>query len=128
MARLRLSRARRGPTPRWQWTQRPSSCAPRAPATSDVVHEVAVTAQAVLLEDRGVPRLDQDRLVEVLEREPLRVVVAVQRLGEVLADEVVRQVAVDAARRRRGAAPCVHDAYWSFMMWQFAQAFGSVEK
>src|SRR6185436_1679382 len=53
-----------------------------------LVNQVAVTAKAIVLQDLRVPRLDQDRLVEVLQREPLRVVVTVQRLREVLLDGV----------------------------------------
>src|SRR5262245_18563203 len=66
----------------------------------DVGHEVPVPAEAVLLEDRRVVGLDEVRLVEVLEREALGMVVSVVRLGEVLADEGVGQVAVDALRVR----------------------------
>src|SRR6516164_1008423 len=51
--------------------------APLAAAEEDVVNEVAVAAQAARLQDGRVARLDEDRLVEVLQREPLRVVVAV---------------------------------------------------
>ena len=115
------------PTPRWQWTHCTASSRGRA-ASHDVVHEVPVAAQAVLLQDRGVPRRDHDRLVEVHEGEALRVAVAVVGLGDVLGDELVRQMAVDAPRRPRGAAPRLHDAYWSFMTWQFLHARGSVEK
>ena len=74
-----------------------------------------------------MPRLDHDRIVEVHEREALRMVVAVVGLGQVLRDELVRQVAVDAARHRV-VRPCAHDAYWSFMTWQFLQARGSVRE
>src|SRR5262245_12588280 len=71
----------------------------RSSARADeVVHELAVAREAARLEDRGVPRRDPDRLGEVLERERLGVVPAVARLGEILADEVVREVSVDAGR------------------------------
>src|SRR6476660_6315443 len=63
-----------------------------------VVNEVAMAAQAVVLQDLRVARLDQDRFVEVLQGEPLGVVVAVQGLREVLADRLVWQVAIHAAR------------------------------
>jgi hypothetical protein len=60
------------------------------------VGEVAMAGDAVGLQDVGVLGLDADRLVEVLQREALRVVPAVLGLGHVLAHEIVRQVAVDA--------------------------------
>ena len=57
------------PTPRWQWTHCTASSRVVLPR-DDVVHEVAVTAQAVLLQDPRVARLDHDRLVEVLKVNP----------------------------------------------------------
>src|SRR5215475_15513357 len=64
----------------------------------EVVHECGVAVQAALLQDAAHRRLDHDRLVEVLERERLRVVEAAHALGEPLPDETVRQVAIDAGR------------------------------
>src|SRR4051794_7608923 len=70
------------------------------PRLSDqVVHELAVAAQAVLLQDLRVVWRDLDRVVEVHQRERLAVAVAVVGLGDVLADERVRQVALDARGR-----------------------------
>src|SRR5262245_49912052 len=84
-------------------------------AAQDVVDEVLVAALAVALEDARVARRDLDRLVEVLEREALRVAIAVVRLRQVLGDRVVGEMAVDAAGRavvrplgRRGVL-VVHD-------------------
>ena len=75
-----------------------------------------------------VPRLDQDRLVEVLERERLRVAVAVLGLGEVLAR---RSRAAGGSRRRSATvwwlAFC-QASYCGCMMWQFTHAFGSALK
>src|SRR5262245_3421131 len=68
-------------------------------AAQDVVDEVLVAALAVALEDARVARRDLDRLVEVLEREALRVAIAVVRLRQVLGDRVVGEMAVDAAGR-----------------------------
>src|SRR5262249_7117219 len=86
-------------------------CAP----AHDVVNEILVAAEAVLLEDRGIAPLDQDRLVEVLKGEAFRMVVPVVRLRDVLAQEVVWKVAVHATcdRMMRGLRPrsilVVHD-------------------
>lgn len=57
-----------------------------------------MTAQAVALQDLTVLGIDDDGFVEDLECEPFGVVVAVFRLGHVLGDETLRQMAVDAAR------------------------------
>ena len=59
-----------------------------------------MAGETVLLQDATVARLDRDGLVEALQREALGVVVAVDVLGRPLADEVARQVAINAARRR----------------------------
>src|SRR3569832_496353 len=63
-----------------------------------LVDHAVMAVQAALLQNAGVLLLDHDRLVEVLQREALRMVVAVLGLGDVLADVIVRQVAVDAGR------------------------------
>jgi hypothetical protein len=65
-------------------------------AADDVVDEIAVTPQAVFLEIRGVAGRDHDRLVEVHEREASGMTIAVVRLGQVLAGELMRQVTVNA--------------------------------
>src|SRR5689334_5955696 len=53
---------------------------PRVPraAAHHLVHEIAVTAQTRVLKDLTVLRLDHDGLVEILERETLRMVIAVR--------------------------------------------------
>src|SRR5688500_18118532 len=71
----------------------------RARAAHHRVHEVAVAVDAVRLQDVGVAIADADRLVEILKRERLAVPKAVVRLGQILADEIVREVAVDALGR-----------------------------
>src|SRR5262245_23655095 len=58
----------------------------------DVVDDALVTADAVGLEDARVAGLDADRLVEVLQGEALGVPEPVLRLGEPLAQDVVRDV------------------------------------
>src|SRR5262249_61004914 len=69
----------------------------RARGAGDLLmHEVTVAVHAVLLEDPARLGADHDRLVKVLQPERLRMGVAVFRLGEVLAEEAVRQVAADA--------------------------------
>src|SRR5262245_1494038 len=65
-----------------------------------LVHEPGMAGHAVVLENPAALRLDHDRLVEVLQRERHRMVVAVLRLGVVLANEIVRQMAVDAGSDR----------------------------
>src|SRR5450759_3525239 len=65
-------------------------------ARDDVVTQPPVAAQAGLLQDLRVVRLDHHGLVEVLEREALRVVVAVDSLGDELGQQRVGQVAVRA--------------------------------
>ena len=49
---------------------------------------------------------------------------AVLRLGEVLADEAVRQMAVDADATPWWLAFC-QESYCGCMMWQFTHTFGS---
>jgi hypothetical protein len=61
-----------------------------------LVHQRAVTGQAGFLEDAAALLLDHDRLMKILESESLRMVIAVFRLGDVLADEAVGEVAIDA--------------------------------
>ena len=77
----------------------------RAPA-DDLVNELAVTRHAIFLKDARVARLDHDRLVEILEREPLAVPEAVVGLGGPLADKVVRKVTVVACCKGVMAGLC----------------------
>ena len=68
---------------------------------ADLVGRRRVAAHAVLHDDVPVGGRDLDRLVEVLEREALRVPVAMLRLGQVLGeDRAVRDVAVVAGGAR----------------------------
>lgn len=62
----------------------------------DLAHESAVAAQAIILDDRRRARVQLDRLVEILKREAPGVAIAVLHLGEVLAEKVLRHVAVVA--------------------------------
>ena len=61
-----------------------------------LVDHVLVTLDAVLLENPTVLLLDHNRFVEVLQREALGVMVSIVCLGNILADEVVRKMTVDA--------------------------------
>src|SRR5688572_27771491 len=87
----------------------------RGAAPDDVMDEVRVAAHAVLLQRPRVARGDHDGLVKVHEREALGVPIAVVGLRDVLRDEIVRQVAIDApgGDMVRAAAPgrvlLVHD-------------------
>src|SRR5262245_35779412 len=80
-----------------------------------IMHERAMAVHAVVLEDAAVLGRHHDRLVEILERERLRMVKAVLGLGEILADEAVRQVAIHAhgdpvvARLLPGVVLRLHD-------------------
>ena len=60
--------------------------------------EIAVTGDAVFFQDARVTRLDPDWLVKVLQREAFRVPKTVLGLGQILADQIVRRVAVVASR------------------------------
>src|SRR5262249_39662281 len=88
--------------------------------------ELAVAAQAVVLQDAAVSGLDADRLLEDelrarlvgvrgLEGEPRRVVIPVERLGDVLGREPGRHVAVVAGGEgvvralAPGVVPVAHD-------------------
>src|SRR5205085_12534041 len=68
----------------------------RLAALENVVDEVAVATQAARLQNGGVPRLDHDWLVEILERETFRVVITVGRLGLVFCDRRMGKMAIDA--------------------------------
>src|SRR5262245_49429727 len=57
-----------------------------------------MAADTIVLQNRRVLRLDADRLRKILQREALRVPESVLGLRNVLADEIVRQMAVDAFR------------------------------
>src|SRR5262245_41086320 len=76
-------------------------------ASPNVVHEIRVAPQTILLQRLGVPRRDHDGLMEVHEREALGMPVAVVGLGQVLRDELMRQMTVDAPGQRmvRPATP-----------------------
>ena len=63
-----------------------------------LMHERTMAVHAVVLKNAAVLRRHHDRLVKILERERLRMVEAVFGLGEILAEETVRQMAVDAHR------------------------------
>src|SRR4051812_16257954 len=62
----------------------------------DRVSQFLVALDTVVLKYPAVPRPDADRLMEVLEREPVGVPEPVLGLRVPLADEVVRRVAVVA--------------------------------
>ena len=100
---------RRWPTERWQRTHDTSA------AVRDVVDERGVAPAAVGLDDLGALRPRLDRVGVAAERERHRVVVAVDRLHDVLRDRAGRRVAVVARRdevvRRRLPAGVVarHD-------------------
>jgi len=87
----------------------------RRTARDDVVHEVTVAAQTVFLRDDQVLGLDQDGLVEVLQREALGMPESMICFGEILREKRVRQVAVDTRRAsmvrplRPGIVLLVHD-------------------
>src|SRR4051812_8744761 len=63
---------------------------------SKMIDDIVMTVDAIPQEDAGVLRLDADRVGKILKRERLRVEEAVLGLGDVLADEVVGEMAVDA--------------------------------
>ena len=71
----------------------------RARSAHQLVHKLPVTADAVGLHDVLIARGDLDRLMKILQRERLAVPVSMIGLGQVLGDEFVRQVAVDALGR-----------------------------
>ena len=75
----------------------------------DLVENLAVASDAVLLQHRGVARLDHDRFGKVLEREPLGVPEAVFRFGRIFCDEAVWGVAVIARGDRvmAGVLPAI---------------------
>src|SRR5687768_13882025 len=60
---------------------------------SQALDEAGVTANAVVLEDGGVCPLDANGLFEVLKGKALRVMPAVARLGQVLRNECLGEVA-----------------------------------
>lgn len=62
----------------------------------DLMNEISVTAEAVFLKNLRIVRLDENRLVKILERKPLGMVVAVGRLGKVLPDQIMGQVTINA--------------------------------
>jgi hypothetical protein len=64
--------------------------------SGDLMRDVAMTAQAIFLQNRAPFGLYDDRLDEVLRRELLAVAPAVLGFGDILGDEGFGQVAVDA--------------------------------
>ena len=62
----------------------------------EIVHQSLMALNAVDLQDVGVLLLDANRFGKILQGEGLGVKEAVLRLGDVFADEIVRQMAVDA--------------------------------
>jgi hypothetical protein len=69
-------------------------------ADDQLMDQVLVAGKTVFLEDPRVGPLDHDRLVKVLDRESLGVVPAVVGLGEILAEEAVRKMAIDTVGHR----------------------------
>ena len=131
--RARRGRAPRGPagspcpTDAWQCTQRFSSLCAVALAASSCTRSPWQRRQFSWRIAR-VARRDPDRLGEVLERERLRVVPAVQPPSRAyLPDEIVRQVAVDAGGDGV-VARLLPRVDWLRMMWQLAHAAGSLER
>lgn len=68
--------------------------------TDDAAHQIMMTVDTVVLQNRGVARSDSNWLVKVLKGETLGMPEAVLRLGEVLAHQVVGRVAIVARRHR----------------------------
>jgi hypothetical protein len=58
-----------------------------------------VAPEAVALEDARVPRADDDRFMEILKSEALRMAVAVVGFSEILGDQIMGQVAIHADGR-----------------------------
>src|SRR5690348_7621564 len=67
-----------------------------ARSADQFVQEIAVTADAIGLDDVLVVRRDLDRLVEILQSEGLAVPPTLICLGKVLGNEVLWQMAIDA--------------------------------
>src|SRR5678815_5579526 len=85
---------------------------PRAPGrfrTGNLAHQLRVAPHTVGFDDFTVLLSDADRLVKVLKGETLGMPVSVNHLRRVLADQIVRRVAVVAGRDRvvRGLLPPV---------------------
>jgi hypothetical protein len=72
----------------------------RLAAGNNVVDEIAVAPETVLLKDARVPRLDHDRFVKVLQRKTSGMTIPVVGLGNVLGEELVRQMTIDTLGRR----------------------------
>lgn len=60
------------------------------------LHHLSMALNAVVLEDGSVLVVDANRFVEVLQGKTFRVPEAVLGFGEILADKVVGQMAIDA--------------------------------
>ena len=60
------------------------------------MYHVFMAIHTVVLQDPTVLFLDHDRFMKILRRERLGVVVAVFGLGDIFADKIVREVAIDA--------------------------------
>jgi hypothetical protein len=84
-------------------------------AFNDVMHQIRMTLQTVVLKNARVLRLDHDWLMKVLERESLRMVIAVLGLRDPFINPLMRQMTIDAlgvgvvARFRPRIILVVHD-------------------
>ena len=70
-----------------------------AATCDEFVDKVAMTADAGVLQDAGIARLDLDGFVKVHKGKALRVPESVVGLGDVLRNEIVWQMAIRASRR-----------------------------
>ena len=61
-----------------------------------LMDEILMTMNAISLQDVGVLLVNADRFMKVLQGEALGMPEAILGLGEILADELVRQMAIDA--------------------------------
>ena len=64
------------------------------------VDEIGMTGETVFLQDTGVRALDHDGLMKILQREAFGMMPTVLGLGEVLAKEVVWQMAIHTVGNR----------------------------